>query len=502
MNILLTFTGYHDPYTNGLIGEEEQTGPILSILNNKVFDKVILFATPILKANTLATVREIDKLHPHMSVELIDFNISDPTDYFELLRRLRNSISSIIESFTDANLYVSVASGTPQMHACWLLLVACGELPARILHVRPAKFVSKNRPLLSEIDITSPDFPIIRSNICGMELPEDLPRGINEVIEALGIIGDHPKMQAALEMGAALADSELPVLIIGETGTGKELLARYIHLLSGRPRENFIPINCAAIPHELVESILFGHKKGAFTGAIRDQVGKFDTANEGTLFLDELAELPVTTQAKLLRVLQDSNIEPIGAERAHKVNVRIIAATNQNLKQSIRYGKFREDLYYRINVGEIRLPALRERKTDIPKIALYILDNINKNLRIPKRLTPAALARLQNHSWPGNIRDLENVLERSLRLTKKMVLDAEDLLISEPITFRDPYSALPEPTNGFSIEDYLIGARRQLILRAIELANGNKSEAARLLGITPQAVHKFVKKIENDFNSG
>jgi transcriptional regulator with GAF, ATPase, and Fis domain len=277
-------------------------------------------------------------------------------------------------------------------------------------------------------------------------------------------------------------------------------LARFIHRLSGRQKETFVAINCAAIPEDLIESILFGHKKGAFTGAINDQVGKFDLADKGTLFLDELGDLPLSAQAKLLRVLQDGLIEPVGAEKPHRVDVRIVAATNRNLRKQVRRGKFREDLFYRLNVGEITLPPLRERRSDIPKLALHILDRVNGSLKRPKRLSPGALARLQAHSWPGNVRDLENVIERSARLSRHDVLEADDLLITEPVTYADPLDVLPEPYEGFSLEEFLNSARKQLILRALEASDGNQSKAARLLGITPQAVHKFLRRAGSDFN--
>lgn len=223
-------------------------------------------------------------------------------------------------------------------------------------------------------------------------------------------------------------------------------------------------------------------------------MGKFDQADGGTLFLDELAELPLSTQAKLLRVLQDDVVEPLGARKPHKVNVRVIAATNQDVRKAIRRGQFREDLYCRLNVGEIKLPSLRDRRSDIPKLALHVLDRVNATLKRPKRLSPDALRRLQQHSWPGNIRDLENVIERSVRLARQDVLDADDLMIGEPVTSTDPLDILPEPQEGFSLEGYLTSARKQLLLRALETAKGNQSEAARLLGITPQAMHKFLRK--------
>jgi transcriptional regulator with PAS, ATPase and Fis domain len=316
------------------------------------------------------------------------------------------------------------------------------------------------------------------------------------VLQQLGIVGDHPAARAVLEIGATLAPSEAPILILGETGTGKELFARFVHRLSSRPLDRFVPLNCAAIPKDLVESLLFGHKRGAFTGAMSDQIGKFDQADGGTLFLDELTELPLPTQAKLLRVLQDGVVEPLGAKKPHKVNVRIIAATNQDVRRAIRQGRFREDFYYRLNVGEIRLPPLRDRRSDIPTIALQVLDRVNATLRKPKRLSPDALARLQSHAWPGNVRDLQNVIERSVRLARRDVLEADDLIVGEPLVPPDPLASLPEPHEGFSLEQYLVSARKQLILHALETAKGNQSEAARLLGITPQAVHKFLHRKE------
>ncbi|MBI4640400.1 MAG: sigma 54-interacting transcriptional regulator [Candidatus Tectomicrobia bacterium] len=499
MRILLTFTGFHDPYAMGLVGREEQAGPILSLASARSFDRIILFSTPSTEENTLATRDALRSLYPAIDIEVRDLPLDDPTGYIAILKGLRTHIRDICESTPNATYFIAVASGTPQMHACWVLLAASGEIPAHILNVRPPRFVSKDRPLVSDIDLTVPDFPLVRSNISAIEVP-DTPLDLDTAISQLGIVGDHPTMRKVLETAATLSPSTVPILLLGETGTGKELFARFIHRLSERPGDRFVPINCAAIPKDLVESFLFGHKKGSFTGATKDQIGKFDLADGGTLFLDELAELPLETQAKLLRVLENGFVDPLGAKEAHKVDVRMIAATNQNLRKAVKQGRFREDLYYRLNVGEIRLSPLRERKSDIPKIALHILDRVNAGLKKPKRISPDALARLQSHSWPGNVRDLENVIERSLRLARTDLLEADDLLISEPVSHEDPLASLPEPGEEFSLEGYLTSARKQLILRALELADGNQSEAARLLGFTPQAVHKFLRKTEKDFN--
>lgn len=493
MNVLLTFTGFHDPYALGLIGQEEQAGPILSLVAARDFDRIVLFSTPNTEKNTSATVEALRSHYPNLGVEVKDLRLGDPTDYVAILRGLRAHLQSIFESTLAANYYISVASGTPQMHACWVLLTASGEIPAQILHVRPPRFVTTERPVVSEIDLTSPDFPRVRANFAYSEKPETPIPDLNNALQLLGIVGDHPKMKKALEIVAALAPSNAPLFILGETGTGKEVFARLAHKLSDRRDQPFVPINCAAIPHDLVESILFGHKKGAFTGATGDQIGKFDVANGGTFFLDELGELPVPMQAKLLRILQDGLVEPLGEKKPHQVDVRIIAATNQDVGKMIREGKFRPDLYYRLNVGEINLPPLRERRSDIPKLALHILDRLNAGLKKPKRLAPSALTRLQNHSWPGNVRELENVIERSLRLSTNPVLEADDLLIAEPVTYADPLATLPEPHDGFSLEAYLTSTRKQLMLRALEATGGSQSQAAKLLGISPQAVHKFLQ---------
>jgi len=493
MDILLTFTGFHDPYFKGLIDENEQPGPILSLLSHRTFDHIFLFDTPTTKKITEKTRSVIVARDPGTNVHIIEANLPDPTDYGMILSELRMHVNNIIEDFPSTDFFISVASGTPQMHAVWVLLVVSREISARILHVRPPRFVTKEIPLVSEVDLTPRELFTVRFSMEPIPV-EKMKIDSDSVRRKLGIVGDHPTVQRALEMGAMLAPSQAAVFLLGETGTGKELFARFIHIMSGRPPKSFVAVNCGAVPEYLAESLLFGHKKGAFTGAVEDQVGKFDAADGGTLFLDELAELSPPVQAKLLRVLQDGMVEPIGRDKPHKVNVRIIGATNRDVREWIRQGKFREDLYYRLSVGEITLPPLRERHSDIPKLALHILDKLNNSLRTPKRFSAAALTKLQSHDWPGNVRDLENVIERSILLCLRGVLDEDDLLITEPVTHADPLDALPYPCEGFSLDEFLGKARKRIILRALESASGNQSKAARMLGVTPQAVHKFLQQ--------
>lgn len=494
MDVLLTFTGFHDPFFAGLIDQEEQPGPILSLLSSRAFEQVYLFDTPGTRKSTKATRSAISRLHPGTQVQVLDTNLEDPTDYRQIFKVLRAHVPQIADKAGNAKLYIAVASGTPQMHACWVLLAAAGEIPARILHIRPPRFVTRERPIVSEVDLTSSAFPTVRFPDKPIARSQEMAVDIEAVKIGLGIIGDHPALHHALETAATLAPSQVPILIMGETGTGKELIARFIHQLSGRGKEACVAVNCAAMPEDLVESLLFGHKKGAFTGALTAQAGKFDVAHKGTLFLDEIGELSLPAQAKLLRVAQDGLVEPIGQAKPHKVDVRIVGATNRDLRKLVKQGKFREDLFYRLNVGEVRLPALRERRSDIPKLVLHLLDRVNGSLRRPKRLSADALSRLQSHDWPGNIRDLQNVIERSVRLCRHDVLEADDLLITEPVSYADPLDALPEPHEGFVLDEFLGSARKQMVLRAIEAARGNQSQAGRLLGITPQAVHKFLRR--------
>jgi len=372
-SVLLTFTGFHDPFSRGLVGEEEQAGPILTLISALHFDRIILFSTPATRDISARTREEIIRRYPDVLVRITDLNLTDPTDYRAILGSLRTELMSLQDEFTEANFHISPASGTPQMHSAWVLLAASGEIPAKLLNVRPPRFVTKDLPLVSVIDLASKEFPTVRARVADRIPATSLAEfDVNAAIRELNLVGDHPEILKAIEMASALADSDLPIIIRGETGTGKELFARLIHIASGRPRDRFIPVNCAAIPENLLESVLFGHTKGAFTGAMKDQKGKLEIADGGTLFLDELGELPMAAQAKLLRVLQDGIVEPVGAERGRVVDVRVVAATNRDVGKAIHTGLFREDLYYRLCAGEVVLPPLRKRKSDIPKIALSL----------------------------------------------------------------------------------------------------------------------------------
>ena len=321
--------------------------------------------------------------------------------------------------------------------------------------------------------------------------PEDVA---GDVCKRLGIVGASSALRETIGRAFAVAQHAVPVLVDGETGTGKSVFARLIHELSPCAAGPLVSVNCAAIPETLVESHLFGHQKGAFTGANADSPGKFELADGGTLFLDEIGELPLPLQPKLLTVLDNGIVERVGASKGRKVCVRIIAATNRDMEQELTEGRFREDLFYRISYASLHLPPLRDRRADIPELAEQILTRLNGSLRSPRRLNTGAIERLQSLRWEGNVRELEHVIGRSVMFSTNAVLDADDIVVNR----REPggldwKSALPELYEGFSIENFLARTRKHLVLRALEQSSGNQSAAARLLGITPQAVSKFVK---------
>jgi len=292
-----------------------------------------------------------------------------------------------------------------------------------------------------------------------------------------GMVTVNPAMKELLEKAHTVAGSEATVLITGESGTGKEVLARMIHLNSTRKDDPMVAINCAAIPDTLIESELFGHTKGAFTGATSDRKGKFLTAHGGTLFLDEISELKTDMQAKLLRALQEREIEPVGSERKEAIDIRIISATNRNLPEMIRQKEFRDDLFYRLSVVPLHMPPLRERKEDIPKLAEHFLKKLKAPARV--RFSDTALSAMAEYSWPGNIRELENAVERSVILRKSDLVEIGDLNLPPIGSDVCKPLGITIPDEGLSLE----AVERDLIMQAIEKSGGNRSKAARLLGI-------------------
>ncbi|MFP4381265.1 MAG: sigma-54 interaction domain-containing protein [Candidatus Sumerlaeia bacterium] len=306
------------------------------------------------------------------------------------------------------------------------------------------------------------------------------------------LVSHNPQMQRLFEMAHTVADSDSTVLIEGETGTGKELLARGIHDLGPRSKEPFLALNCGALPDNLLESELFGYKKGAFTGAEKDKPGRFALAGKGTLFLDEIGEVSPAMQVRLLRVLQENVYEPLGSIRSEKTQARIIAATNRDLENMVQQGTFRQDLYYRINIVRMQLPPLRRRKEDIPLLARHFIERFNRlQNRKVQDLSPDAMSLLMAHDWPGNVRELENVIERAFVVCREGLIEIKHL----PESMRGPEIARE---GGANIESVRRIAERQSILNALERNDFNRQAAARDLGIHKATLYRKIKNLGID----
>ena len=307
----------------------------------------------------------------------------------------------------------------------------------------------------------------------------------------LGLVGDSRAMGKVREQVLKVAATDATVLVLGESGTGKELVARALHEASRRREGPFVPVSCAALPEGLLESELFGHERGAFTGATRRKIGRFELADGGTLFLDEVGDLPPQVQVKLLRVLQERRFERVGGEETLEVDVRLVSATNRDLARRVAEGRFREDLYYRLAIVPLRLPPLRERPEDVEGLAHYFLDKHAPRMgRRPRGFDPEALALLRRHGWPGNVRELENAVQQAMVFSEGERVRVEDL----PVTLREAPTSLPSLDGERSLTDILEDLERQLVTGAYRKAHGVKAEAARLLGIKPSALYYKLEK--------
>jgi DNA-binding NtrC family response regulator len=309
------------------------------------------------------------------------------------------------------------------------------------------------------------------------------------------IVGSSPALRGVLEVVAKVAETDSTVLVTGESGTGKELIARAVHYNSPRSDRMFVTGNCGAIPDELLESELFGHVRGAFTNAVSHREGRFSVADQGTIFLDEIGDMSPNLQVKLLRVLQDRTFEPVGSSKTVSVNVRVIAATNQNLEEAIRDRRFREDLFYRLNVIPVEVPPLRERPEDIPLLAQHFLEVASQaKVKRVDSISREAVELLCGYSWPGNVRELENLMERLVVLCSEGEIGVQDL--PEPLRRQEPPTvSVPQlPPTGLSFRDVVDGFETDLILQALEQTHWNKNQAARLLGLNRTTLLEKIKK--------
>jgi two-component system response regulator PilR (NtrC family) len=322
---------------------------------------------------------------------------------------------------------------------------------------------------------------------------------VRERYDFSGLIGKSKKMRDVYTLIEKVAGSLANVLIFGESGTGKELAAKAIHYNSTRKNKTFVAVNCGAIPETLMESELFGHQKGAFTGAVSDRPGLFEQAEGGTLFLDEIGEVPLQLQAKLLRVIQEREFRRVGGAESFKADVRLVAASNRELEEQVREGSFREDLFYRLNVVQVRMPSLRERQEDIPLLVAHFLKKYHGSTTETEMITPAALKLLMAYPFPGNVRELENLVERCVVLGSRCI--DRECLPPQVVNFQNPAPACGDfviPAEGMNLEAYLDGIEKKLLLQALERCGGVKKRAAELLGLSFRSIRYRLAKFGMD----
>jgi two-component system response regulator PilR (NtrC family) len=365
------------------------------------------------------------------------------------------------------------------------VITAHGNMEAAISALKTGAFDFVSKPV---------DLQVLRNLVStALKLSHAQPKTARQAYT--GLLGHSEVVKNIQETIAKLARSQAPVYISGESGVGKELVARLIHEKGPRADKPFIPVNCGAIPGELMESEFFGHKKGSFTGAVTDKDGLFQAANGGTLFLDEVADLPLHMQVKLLRVIQEKSVRPIGAQKETPIDVRILSATHKDLAALVDSGEFRQDLFYRINVIELHVPSLRERSNDIPMLAEHILERLSEqNGTPPPALSKEAMSALQDYHFPGNVRELENILERAITLCEGNTIQETDLRLPSSV------AAPPAATDSgkVALEPYLDTIEKETIIRALEQTRYNKTAAAKLLGITFRALRYRLKKLGLD----
>lgn len=387
-------------------------------------------------------------------------------------------------------------------HIPVILMTAFGTVETAVLAMKAGASDYVLKPFsLEEIKL------VIRKELDVRRLQEenrDLREALGKRYEFKNIVARSAKMQEVLAVVERVAPTHSTVLLGGESGAGKDLVARAIHQHSRRASGPFLKINCAAIPENLLESELFGYEKGAFTGAVAAKPGKFELADKGSIFLDEIGDVPPGIQVKLLRVLQEREFERLGGTKTLRVDVRLIAATNRDLRVALEQGTFREDLYYRLNVVPINIPPLREHKEDIPDLVRVFVERFGRDAgKEVSGVTPAAMKRIMEFHWPGNVRELENIIERAVALSSGNMIDAEDIRLDlSPARARTPETEVGAsfPPPGVTLEEF----EDDIIREALRRANNNKSQAARLLGLSRNALRYRLSKIgvPDDENGG
>lgn len=467
--------------SNDLSGQRSGTGSVMRILKSESFQSVHLLHNQ----DELEVLEFLDNLRSVVSTPITPHKaeLESPTDYPVIYEVLVDLLESVVGEKSGIDLVINLSSGTSAM-ASVSVLVGKTIFPATFLQTSEAHGVSQvNIPF----DIAADFIPDV-SRALDKKLNDLVANDAPAMAAFHNIITQDPKMQELKQRGAILASREVPVLICGESGTGKELFARAIHNASERSGKPFIPLNCGAIPSELIDSTLFGHIKGAFSGAVSTRAGVFEQVHGGTLFLDEFGELPLDAQVRLLRVLQDGTFFPVGSEKEKQVDVRLVAATNQDLPKAVAEGRFREDLFYRVAVGVLNLPPLREREGDRWLLADTLMKQINDEASAQpgykhKKISAGAKNLILSHPWPGNVRELHATLLRAslwsgeAQISEQMLKESMIHISPEGDSIMDR-----DISQGIDIQRLLGEVEEHYIHKALLLSGGVKKDASRLLG--------------------
>lgn len=472
-------------------------GPVGQVVTGQEFDRIFLLCN--YEKSRMSGYRKWLATQTEVPVETQFINLDSPMNFGEIYKAVMTSIAGLKRQYgKDLSLVFHLSPGTSAMAAVWIL-VSKTLYPAELLQSSPEAGV-QTASIPFEISAEFVPQMLRRAD----ERLENASAKFDFAADFSDVVFQSPQMREVIEKAQIIALHNVPILLEGESGTGKELFARAIHRAGRNKDAPFIPVNCGAIPAELVESQLFGHRKGTFTGATENRVGFFKEANGGTIFLDEIGELPLAAQVKLLRVLQEKEITPIGASSPEKIEVRVISATNRNLFEEVATGNFREDLFYRLAVFPLLLPPLRERQGDITKLADYFLNKINEEntgvyWKDDKRLTPGARNILLNHRWMGNVRELQNTILRACVLSSKSIISDEEI---RQFLFNTAPQKTEEILNrrlgeDFSLPDLIAGISSHYLNRALTESGQNKSKAAKLLGLSNyQTLDNWIKKYQ------
>ncbi len=488
--ILITFIGNND-----CLLREGKEGAIISILKQRPYDLLyILYNDTRYLQYASDILLYCRKKFPNLTVRYQEAESLNPIDYNVVYPSMVSAIKSILkeEDTKDAEYTISLTSGTPTMHSCWILIVMGGIIDAKLIQ-------SSREEGIQDVNFSLDDFPQISSE---QKTKIELTKTTREnkllrkqlLISYSELIGEHESIIQVKRQIDNLAKYDIPVFISGESGAGKEVVSRLLHYNSPRKEGPFVAVNCGSISENLFESEFFGHKKGSFTGAITDHEGYFSQADKGTLFMDEVGDLPLPMQVKLLRVLEEGTIQPVGG-KAKQVNVRIVAASNKDLNQLVREGRFREDLFYRIVQAQIHLSPLRDRGSDILLLARQFLSDFSAKNRADKHFSDKAERKLLSYNYPGNVRQLQNIVKLAYIHCQADVIEDRDIIL---VNFSDNALNVEIPSEGVDLDNEIIPAYYRA---AMKLAKNNASEAARLLGLKPHTFRARLKALEESKNN-